>query len=84
MPGSDASIGGFGSAVKQAALLIAVGVVLAVPAVAHGATYTAIDAGRYHTCAVTTGATPACWGAREVDDPGRHRQGDADHRRLPA
>ena len=62
MPGSDASIAGFGSAVKQAALLAAACVLLATPAVAHGATYTAIDAGDSHTCAITTAATPACWG----------------------
>ena len=62
MPASDASIAGFVSAVKKAALLVAVGVVLAVPAVAQGATYTAIDAGAYHTCAIMTGGAPVCWG----------------------
>ena len=43
-------------------LLLAACVVLVAPAVAQAATYTAIDAGNYHTCAITTAGTPACWG----------------------
>ena len=38
------------------------GVVLVAPAVAQGATHTAIDAGDYHTCAITTTGSAACWG----------------------
>ena len=50
------------------ALLAAACVVLVAPAVAQGATYTAIDAGDYHTCAITTAGTPVCWG---YDDYGQ-------------
>ena len=49
-------------------LLLAACVVLVAPAVAQAATYTAIDAGNYHTCAITTAGTPACWG---YDDNGQ-------------
>ena len=45
------------------ALLVAACVVLVAPAVAHGATYTAIDAGDLQTCAITTAGTPVCWGS---------------------
>ena len=62
IPGSNAPIAGFGSAFKQAALLAAACVLLAAPALAHAATYTAIDAGGYYTCAITTTGTPVCWG----------------------
>ena len=62
MPASNASIAGFGSAFKRAALLAAACVLLAAPALAQGATYTAIDAGGYYTCAITTTGTPVCWG----------------------
>ena len=43
-------------------LLLAACVLFAGPAVAQGATYTAIDAGYFHTCALKTDATPVCWG----------------------
>ena len=44
------------------ALLAAACGMLAAPAVAQGATYTAIDAGDLHTCAITTAGAPVCWG----------------------
>ena len=44
------------------ALLAAACVALVAPAVAQGATYTAIDAGHYHTCAITTAGSAVCWG----------------------
>ena len=75
MPAADASIAGLVPWARRAAgrrgrralrwaraLLAAVAVVLAAPAVAHGATYTAIDAGQYHTCAITTAGSAVCWG----------------------
>ena len=50
------------------ALLAAACVVLVAPAVAQGATYTAIDAGQYYTCAITSAGAPVCWG---LDDDGQ-------------
>ena len=43
-------------------VLTAVVVALVVPAVSHASSYSAIDAGTYHTCAIKAGGIPACWG----------------------
>ena len=43
-------------------VLTAVVVALVVPAVSHASTYTQIEAGGYHTCAIKAGGTPTCWG----------------------
>ena len=43
-------------------VLTALVVALGVPAVSHASSYTQIDAGGYHTCAIKAGGTPTCWG----------------------
>ena len=43
-------------------MLAGVGVGLVVPAASPAATYTAVDGGGFHTCAIKTDGSPVCWG----------------------